>query len=229
MIKIFPALVMLLVSLAFTEPDKRTQAIQILPLQLSGSAGTENELVIYLTGDGGWNSFSQKLTKEIEQKGYGVVTLNSRKYFRNKKTPEVFAKDIELLSNYYLKAWNKTSVIIIGYSFGADVAAFLPKRLTKSLLARIDHIALLSPSASTDFVINLLDLIGDSKNVRRKYKLGTELNQPGLPVVCIFGTKEDLKLKNTLQNRSDITIHEIPGSHNYKNNTELLIKLIGLK
>jgi len=214
---------------SFTPPVKEFVSVQDLPLQLSGSVGTENELVIYLTGDGGWNSFSQKLTREIEQKGYGVVTLNSRKYFRNKKTPEVFAKDIELLSNYYLKAWNKTSVIIVGYSFGADVAAFLPKRLTKSLLARMDHIALVSPSASTDFVINLLDLIGDSKNVRRKYKLSTELNQPALPIVCIFGMKEDLKLKNTLQNKPEITIHELPGSHNYKNSTELLIKSIGLK
>ena len=127
---------------------------------------------------------------------------NSRKYFWTKKNPDIFAQDIEMVANYYLKAWNKTSVLIVGYSFGADVAAFLPGRVTQQLLNRMDQIVLISPSASTDFVINLLDLIGDSKNVRRKYKLSTELNQPGLPIVCIFGMMEDLKLKKILQNKA---------------------------
>ena len=226
--KIFLYSLLLLVTSAFSLPVRNSKSIQNLPLHLSGSQGTNKLLVIYLTGDGGWNDFSQKLTQEIEKGGYGVISLNTRKYFRKKQTPDLFAQDIKLLASYYMQEWGKTSVIIIGYSFGADVAAFLPGRLPQSLLSKIKQIALLSPSLSTDFVINLRDLIGDSKHTKRKYQVAPELNKSTLPIVCIFGEKEDLNLKNILLKSELLTIHELPGSHHYKNDTALLVKAIGL-
>lgn len=219
---------LLTTSCASTLPSRKLKTVQDLPLHISESKGINGKLVIYLTGDGGWNDFSQKLALEFEKKGYGVISLNTRKYFRIKQTPNIFAQDIEHLVNYYMREWEKTSVIIVGYSFGADVAAFLPRRLPTDLLDKINYIALLSPSLSTDFVINLSDLIGDSKHTKRKYKLGPELNETTLPIICIFGAKEDLNLKNILLKRKSLTIHEVPGNHHYKYNTPLLVKMIGL-
>ena len=226
--EILTIIFLLTITCAFAVPAMNSKLMHYLPVQLSGSKGNNNELVIYLTGDGGLNNFSQTLIHEIEKEGYGVVTLNTRKYFRIKRTPDNFAHDVEDLLNYYMSEWGKTSFIIVGYSFGADVAAFLPGRLPGNLIAKMNHIALLSPSASTDFVINLKDLIGDSRNTKRKYKVGPELNKTSLPIVCIFGIEEDLKLKNTLLKKESLTIHELPGRHHYKNNTALLIKTIGL-
>jgi len=219
---------LLTITCAFTLPSRKLKSVQDLPIQLSGSKGTDNKLVIYLTGDGGWNDFSQKLTHEFEKEGYGVVSLNSRKYFRNKRTPDFFAQDIEHLATYYMREWNKTSLIVVGYSFGADVAAFLPRRLSTTLLSKMSKIALLSPSLSTDFVINLSDLIGDSKHKKRKYKLVPEINESTIQIVCIFGMNEDLNLKNILIKKENLTIYELPGSHHYKYNTSLLVKMIGL-
>ena len=145
------------------------------PLEASQSGGNRNDLVLYLTGDGGWNSFSQKLKDEFEKKGYGVVSLNSRKYFWKGKSPEVFARDIEKISNYFMKNWKKASLIIVGYSFGADVASFLPGLLTMELQNKIKKIALLSPSASTDFEVRLSDLLATSDDAERKYKVGSEI------------------------------------------------------
>ena len=56
-------------------------SVNDLPLQLSVSKGNKSALVIYLSGDGGWNEFNQKLVQEFEKLGYGVVSLNTRKYF----------------------------------------------------------------------------------------------------------------------------------------------------
>ena len=36
-----------------------------LPLQLSVSHGTRQELIIYVTGDGGWNSFNQQIVQQL--------------------------------------------------------------------------------------------------------------------------------------------------------------------
>lgn len=199
-----------------------------LPLQLSYEKGIKQELVIYLTGDGGWNSFNQQMIQEFEKQGYGVVAFNTRKYFWSEKTPEGFARDFEKLSTFYLKEWGKSSLIIVGYSFGADVAGFLPARLSVDLQRRIKKIVLLSPSASTDFIIRLSDMIGGNENINRKYKVGPEIEKAGLPVVCIFGIDEVMSLKNHLEKNKNLIINELPGDHRYNNNFSLVFKMMGL-
>lgn len=199
-----------------------------LPLQLSGSKGTREVLVIYLSGDGGWNDFNQKLVGEFEKQGYGVVAFNTRKYFWNEKAPEEFARDINLLSNYYLKEWKKSAVIIVGYSFGADVGIFLPNRVSVELHKKIIKIALISPSASSDFVVRLSDMIGERENVNRKYKVKPEIGKTDLPIICIFGKDEELILKTSLRNSKSLMICELPGDHRYNFNYSALSKLIGL-
>ncbi|NEW81084.1 MAG: hypothetical protein GZ094_01780 [Mariniphaga sp.] len=199
-----------------------------MPLQLSASKGSNAALVLYLSGDGGWNEFNQKLVQEFEKQGYGVVTLNTRKYFWDQKSPEVFAGDIDQLSKYYLKEWKKSSVVIVGYSFGADVGIFLPGRLSSELQKKIIKIALISPSASSDFVIRLSDMIGDSENVNRKFKVKPEIEKADMPVICIFGNDEKLMLKTNLPKKKNLIIYELPGDHRYNNDFKALSKLIGL-
>ncbi len=200
-----------------------------LPLQLSVSKGSKSSLVIYISGDGGWNEFNQKLVQEFEKQGYGVITFNTRKYFWNEKYPEVFARDIDRLSNYYLKEWKKSFVIIVGYSFGADLGIFLPGRVSVELQKKIIKIALISPSASSDFVIRLSDMIGNSENVNRKFKVKPEIDKTDLPVICIFGKDEELVLKTSLRESKNLHIYELPGDHRYKDDFSALSKMIGLE
>jgi len=199
-----------------------------LPLQISASKGSNAALMIYISGDGGWNEFNQKIVHEFEKQGYGVVTLNSRKYFWDQKSPEAFAGDIEQLSKYYMKEWKKSSVIIVGYSFGADVGIFLPGRLSSELQKKIVKIALISPSASSDFVIRLSDMIGENENVDRKFKVMPEIEKTDLPVFCIFGKDEKLMLKTSLPKKKNLIIYELPGDHRYNDDFKALSKLIGL-
>lgn len=208
--------------------SQTVSSVNDLPLQLSGSKGSNDTLVIYLSGDGGWNEFNQRLVKSFENKGYGVVVLNTQKYFWSEKSPDEFARVIEQISNYYLKGWNKSSFIIVGYSFGADVACFLPGRISVELQKKIKKIALLSPSASTDFVIRLGDMIGTNENVNRKYKVGPEISKIGLPLVCIFGVDEVMTIKRTFQKTKDHSIFELPGDHQYNQDFGLLLKTIGI-
>jgi type IV secretory pathway VirJ component len=205
-----------------------SSSVNDLPIQLSGSRGSNVVLVIYLSGDGGWNDFNQQLAQGFEKLGYGVVTLNTRKYFWDQKSPEVFAGDIDQLSKYYMKEWKKSSVVIVGYSFGADVGIFLSDRVSNELQKKITKIALISPSASSDFVIRLSDMVGESENVNRKFKVKPEIEKSDLPVICIFGKDEQLMLKTNLQKNKNLTICELPGDHRYNDNFAALIKMMGM-
>ena len=210
----------------FTLIAQESEPIRDLPLQYSDSHGSNSTLVIYVTGDGGWNSFNQSLVQELASRGYGVVALNSRKYFWSEKTPENFATDIETLTGYYLKEGKKSSVIIIGYSFGADVVSFLPSRISPVLLRLITKIVLISPSSSTDFVIRISDLVGDGENLNRKYKVAPEIEAVVLPVICTFGMDEAKALKDGLKNKTNHTLIKLPGDHRYNNDFRAIIKQV---
>ncbi len=201
-------------------------ALGDLPLETSAVKGSRSDLILYLTGDGGWNAFSQKLKEEFEKKGYGVVSLNSRKYFWKGKSPKIFARDIEKISNYFMKNWGKASLIVVGYSFGADVASFLPRLLTIDLQHKIKKVALLSPSASTDFEVHLSDLLATADDAQRKYKVGGEIERNGLPMTCIFGQNENLLLKDSLSENNSLKVFRLPGGHHYNDNFSLLMETI---
>ena len=87
--KIFPIHKLLanaLIALCITMPVQYLMAqdsvsVLKLPLEILRATGTNDMLVIYLTGDGGWNKFSQDLAALFVAKGYSLVALNSRKYF----------------------------------------------------------------------------------------------------------------------------------------------------
>ena len=69
------------------------------PIELSDNKGTRSELIVYLTGDGGWNRFSRNLVNEFEKQGYGVVSLNSFEYFGTKNPLQILPLISDKLQN----------------------------------------------------------------------------------------------------------------------------------
>lgn len=196
------------------------------PVKAFPASKKQDILLIYFTGDGGWNNFSQDLVGKIKSEDYPIVVFDSRKYFWSAKTPDKFAADVELIMDYYMDSWKINKVVVVGYSFGADAAAFLPTRLKPKAASHLISMVLLSPSYSSDFEVKLADLIGSSTRVERKYNVQEVLTNCTMPVMCIFGEDEDLYLKESLIKSGKVKVREIPGSHRYDNNVELLTKLI---
>lgn len=168
-------------------------------------------MVLYLTGDGGWNTFSQKLADQYATTGIPVVVLNSSKYFWKKRTPEQSAQDIAALLYKYIKDLKKKSILLCGYSFGADVMPFIYNRLPTDLKEKVSRIQLLSPSAYTDFEIHISYLF-----VSKKYDVATEVKKINKPVICYYGEKEsDQPLKGLAMRNFRAII--LKGDHHYEN------------
>lgn len=113
-----------------SSPGVNTAAIEQLPLYLiKAPDNPDKPLCILISGDGGWTDFDQTIAENLSKNGITCVGLDTQKYFWQAKTPETTAQDIIKVLEYYMPRFQKTSFILAGYSFGADVIPFIANRL----------------------------------------------------------------------------------------------------
>ncbi|WP_443944695.1 AcvB/VirJ family lysyl-phosphatidylglycerol hydrolase [Pedobacter sp. AW1-32] len=201
-----------------------SQDISKLPLTAAAKPSAK-KIIFYLSGDGGMNSFSQKLTAGIQNKNFAVISLDSRKYFWDQKTPEKMVQDLSAAISHYLTAWNIEEFSIVGYSFGADATLMLAPRLPKDLQSKLKSIVLLSPSNATDLVIKLTDMMGFG-NKEGKYKVLAESNKITQPIRFVFGKDEDAAIYKSIPERKNISKIQIPGSHKFDNDINSVLSAV---
>ena len=181
------------------------------------NTATGTPFVLYISGDGGFNTFSTGLCNAINKAGYSITAVNAKSYFWNKKTPGQTANDIaDYLVNQFHNRKNQ-QLVLAGYSFGADVMPFIINKLPDSVKKKLIRTVLLSPSTSTDFEIHWLDMV--SSNKKRNMDVVTEINKMGLQkTITIFGSGEDefpiadIKLKY-------YNSENLRGGHHFEGNT----------
>ena len=133
-------------------------------------------LAVMISGDGGWAGIDKDVSGALAAKGIPVVGWNSLQYFWTARKPDAAARDLERILRHYLAVWDKQEVLLIGYSFGADVLPFFASRLPADLLGRVRLVALLGPSETADFEFHVTDWLG-----------GGSKGQPVLPEVKKLG------------------------------------------
>jgi type IV secretory pathway VirJ component len=141
-----------------------------------------------LSGDGGWAEIDKSLAADLSAAGVPVVGWSSLDYYWTPRSPEQAAADLARIIEHYTTAWQKTRVMVIGYSFGADVAPFLVNRLPASAKNRIVRVALLGPSATATFEFHLTDWLGGGADSR--YPTSPEIGRLSSPVTCVSATDE---------------------------------------
>src|SRR5262249_42736747 len=136
------------------------QELGNLPVVEVPAKGTGDALALFVSGDGGWAEIDRSVAGALAAKGMPVVGLNSLKYFWSTRTPESTAADAARILRYYLAAWKKEKVVLIGSSFGADVLPAVANRLPPDLQERLRLIALIGPSHTATFEFHVGDWLG---------------------------------------------------------------------
>ena len=183
-------------------------------------------MIVYLSGDGGLNSFSKELIGNLNDQGFALIVLDTRKYFWDKKTPVQFARDMDQTISSYLQRWNKSSFVLLGYSFGADVGAFLPPLLSNANESKLKTMVLLSPGFSTGFVTKISNMLGVGSSDKDPYKVYPQLLKCPAPVVCVFGKEENSDFYKALKATAKLEKVLIPGSHKYNDDVAVVAKTI---
>jgi type IV secretory pathway VirJ component len=187
-------------------------------------------LAVLLSGDGGWAVTDKGLSKALAAHGMPVVGWNSLRYFLHPRNPDGTAKDLERILRHYLPLWHREKVVLLGYSFGADVLPFLVHRLPEDLEARIALVALLGPDAKAGFRFHLAEWLG--KDSPDTLPVRPELEKlRGLPILCSYGQAETKSLCKELD-PGLAHVHPRPGSHivgeHYGPIVEQILELTGL-
>jgi Type IV secretory pathway, VirJ component len=194
-----------------------------LPLSLYSSADTTKPILFYISGDGGFNKFSTSFMQTLNKQGYAVIGLNAKDYFWTKKNPKEASGAIEVAINESNKQWKRNQIVLIGYSFGADVAPFMLTNFSSALASKVIRLVLLSPSPKTDFEIHVMQMLGWGKSSGKS--VPAEINKISKPVIFIVGDdeKEFPFSQLTIKNKQII---KMPGGHHYDGDVNALTKQI---
>lgn len=190
------------------------------------NSNSAKPIIFYISGDSGFNTFTKSMGKDLHNFGYDVFALNTQSYFWNQKTPEQTSSAIENYINQQLKGRQNQKVILIGFSFGADVTPFVYNRFSSTLKDNIQKIFIIGPSKTNDFKIHLGEYFG--QEIKGSLQVVPEINQmKNVPVMVILSDFEfehfpykEIKLG------SNYKMKHIPGDHHYGGNTQMLTNFI---
>jgi type IV secretory pathway VirJ component len=174
-----------------TAPPAADSAVDDLPLVEQPVAHGDGKLplALILSGDGGWAGLDRGIAAELVARGLPVVGLSTLKYYWNARTPDESARDVARILRHYLAAWKRERVLLIGYSFGANVLPFIINRLPAELRARIDGVGLLGLDANTSFEIRVSGWLPGSSS--GEVPVRPEIDKlKALRSVCLYGKGE---------------------------------------
>lgn len=147
-------------------------------------------MAFWITGDGGWGVTDRGVSDSLAARGIPVVALNSLHYFWKGRTPEETAADATRVLEYYLSLWKKQRIILIGYSFGADMMPLLVNHLPPALRSRIALVSLLGLGKEANFEIHVTDWLGSFSH-KKDFPVLPELTRlRGLNMQCFYGEED---------------------------------------
>ncbi len=196
-----------------------------LPLiEVPAKVGTSRRMAVLFTGDGGWAGLDRAISERLAALGIPVVALSTLRYFWSTRRAADAAHDLKRIIDHYLTAWHKDEVVLIGYSFGADVLPFIVADLTLPYRARIASLNLLGPATHTNFEIHVADWIPGSTPEGTPIVPEVDKLQ-GVRTLCIYGADETDSACPWLS-AAEARALKMPGDHHFNDDTISLVRHI---
>ena len=189
-----------------------------------GAAGETGLFAVLLTGDGGWSGIDQDVAAALAAGGVPVVGFNTLKYFWHARTPEAAARDLERVIRRYHSIWNRPQLLLVGYSFGADVLPFLYLRLSDEVRAQVRSVSLLGLSDTASFEFHVSDWIPGAGGAGLPVAPEVE-RLKAVPVLCLYGSDEHDSPCPRLKGPG-ITAAAVAGGHHFGGDYQALARRI---
>ena len=185
------------------------------------NSNSEKPIIFYLSGDAGFNTFSKTFAQELHHQGYDVFALNTKNYFWKKKTPLQASQDTENYLKEVTKNRADKKIIIIGYSYGADVAPFIYNRFDENFQKNIESLMIIGPSKVNDFEIHLEEYI--TGQMEYGFSVVKEINQiKNVPFTLVVSDFEEQHFPLKEISLKKYQFLHLKGDHHFGGNTKML-------
>ena len=161
-----------------------------LPIDPLPAKALHDTMAIFYSGDGGWRDIDQEIGLQLQQSGIPVVGVDSLRYFWHERQPQETADDLSRIIRKYRTEWGVKHVVLIGYSFGADILPASYSLLPPEDKASVAQISLMALSHSRDYVIHVEGWLGVSGDSTQDPTDDMSKITPGL-IQCIYGKGDD--------------------------------------
>lgn len=210
---------------ATAQPGRAATIADELPIVESPAERPGPLLAVIYSGDGGWRDIDRQIGQVLSEQGVSVIGVDALRYFWSQKSPEIAAHDLDRILTFYRSHWDRPEVILVGYSFGADVLPAMFNRLSDRSRRSIVLISLLGLSETADFEIHVSDWLGedpgeDAVPVRPDLaRIDPKLIQ------CIYGVEEeDTLCTDPLLHGAEVI--QRPGGHHFDGDYHALAEAI---
>lgn len=201
-----------------------------MPLTVLDAKPTLDTMAVVYSGDGGWRDIDSQVGDALQARGIPVVGVDSLRYFWSARDPQATADDLARIIDTYSRQWNVRHVLLVGYSFGADILPGTYNRLPEDVQSRVAQISLMALSHEADYEISVEGWLGGGG----KATVGDPVTdiariRPEL-IQCIYGKDEEEDACPTLDPKR-IELIGIDGGHHFDGDYEALAGRIidGLK
>lgn len=194
--------------------EKSQSALDALPLALVETEARYGLMSIIISGDGGWRDIDKKVASYLAEDGVPTVGLDALRYFWSERTATETARILERIIDAYAPRFGAEKLILIGYSFGANVLPATYLELRPEYRSRVVMLSLIAPSTKADFEIAVTGWLG----VDGEGKAGITADhvRAGDPsrVQCIYGLAEKESACHALRG-STVSVLGLKGGHHF--------------
>ena len=186
-------------------------AISYFPATGMATPAESGTSVLFLSSDMGLRvGMGSSLIGRLTAKGLPVVGINCLTAFRTGKTPAAAAKLVEAGLRRALAIAGTKRVVVIGQSFGADMAQATLSALPAALRQNVKLVVLIVPPDTTLYRASPSEIFsfGDAESPA----IATARRLDWVPVLCLQGVEESDSLcpKLTMANVARVAL---PGGH----------------
>ncbi|WP_283196272.1 AcvB/VirJ family lysyl-phosphatidylglycerol hydrolase [Rhizobium sp. AN80A] len=201
-----------------------------LPLTILDAKPAFDTMAIIYSGDGGWRDIDKEVGAALQKQGIPVVGVDSLRYFWSERQPQETADDLGRIIELYRKQWKVKHVLLVGYSFGADVVPAAYSRLKPAAKSAVAQMSLLSLSRQVDYQISVMGWLGAKTDGAGGDPVKDLKAVDPKIVQCVYGKDDDGAACPDVKD-SGADVIALDGDHHFDENYAELSKTIidGLK
>ncbi len=203
--------------------------ISDLPVVELPTQPAHGAVAIVYSGDGGWRDIDKDIAGYLQQSGMPAVGVDMLRYFWTWRAPKEAAVDLSRLIRHYRKTWQVEKVVLVGYSFGADVLPALYNELPAEDQASVVQMSLLAMGGNANFEVTVGEFL-DSGNENAQ-PTRPQLDRIDPKLLQCFDGKDDEESVCPALTAQGVEVITTEGGHHFDGDYEGLARHIldGLK